>query len=545
MADEGKISTSNQTPATETPVEGKQKTEAEIQIEELTKKFPLSMGLSKLKPKGNKKRNDSYKGFSSIFQDEIDKSSRTFVTLYSMYERRPFLEPVENQETLENVTAEITFGISDDAFRVDVNIAVADCWLVPQDNVGVSFEEGFCEISLEPSPDQYGDVDVFIEVEDVGGVSKHDFTLSIVQDKTKLKKTTMKKKARRFSMKKGGGDDSDDDEYVERSENPNRWNTMNICDWMLEVGLSKYAKFFAQKEIDGKELLKLEGETLRDNFGVKKTRDRDKFVRSILKLREQAEMAEYAEREKKEQEAAREKLRLEKEARRALARGDTSGAGGGGAITNQEDNGLDPWLCGHVPRVTRGECGQVDMDAYGIMYELLKVQKLDQVSLRDATFIDLAATDGRFVMAAAIGLPFFKCVGLQSVEAKRTIAQRFIQRYNTRFRHTMPTSKRNQRISIAPYLPHEYDTLSDGRIFYLHWPILEDLFYKVKERFHYFTDLVSIMGNVRRGSILIITDDDYQSPYPNEEDGVEHAQASKFFFAVLTHFVALLGEIIN
>ena len=56
----------------------------------------------------------------------------------------------------------------------------------------------------------------------------------------------------------------------------------------------------------------------------------------------------------------------------------------------------------------------------------------------------------------------------------------------------------------------------------VHWPILEDLFYDVKHRFHYFTDLVSIMGRARRGSIMIVTDDDYQTPCDEEYD-VEYA----------------------
>jgi len=505
--------------------------EAQIIQKEMEKKYPLSMALSSLQPKGNKRKNDSYQNFSHISKEEINKSSRTFVTLYSMYERKPFLEPVENQETLENVTAEITFGISDDAFKVDVRVASEDGWLVPQDNVGVSYEDGFCEISLEPSPDQYGAADIFLEVHDVGGVSKHDFTLTIVQDTSKVVQKTKKKNPSKRFNRTNNHDDDDDDDYEDRSDNPNDWTTSNVCDWMLEKGLSKFAKIFATKDVVGTQLLALDGETLRDNYGVAKTRDRDKFNRALKILREEAELAEYAEREKKLEDEAREKLRLEKEARRAVARGNVGGGeeggeGGGkddsGAIVNKVDNGLDPWLCGHAPRITRGECGQVDMDAYGLMFELLKIQRLDHVSLRDSTFIDLAATDARFVMAAALGLPFLRAIGLQSVEAERVNAQRFVQRYNTRFRNDMPSEKRNQRIAVVPYLPHQYETLADGRIFYVHWPILEDLFYDVKHRFHYFTDLVSIMGRARRGSIMIVTDDDYQTPCDEEYD-VEYA----------------------
>ena len=56
-------------------------------------------------------------------------------------------------------------------------------------------------------------------------------------------------------------------------------------------------------------------------------------------------------------------------------------------------------------------------------------------------------------------------------------------------------------------------------MFFLHWPILEDLFYKKKNRFYFFTDLISIMGECRRGSTLIVTDDAGFSPC-DEEDGI-------------------------
>ena len=367
--------------------EKKEKTETEIKFDELSKKFPLSMGLSTLKPRATKKNIEPYKGFSSIYQTEINTSSRVFVTLYSMYERKPFLEPVEDQETLENVTAEITFGISDDAFQVDVSVAETDRWLVPQDNVGVSFENGFCETSLEPVKDQYGAVDVNIEVHDVGGVSKHEFTLTIAQDQTKIDlKSKTKKKTRRFKMTKSNDDGPSDtgEDFEERSPNPRRWLPMHVCDWMLEKGLSKYAKIFATKEVNGDELLKLEAEDLRDNFGVVKTRDRDKFVFAIQKIREEAEIADYAEKAAQLEDEEREKLRLEKEARRAVARGQGV-SGGGDEFVNSADiaaSGLDPWLCGHAPRITRGECGNVDMDAYGIMAELQKIQRLDHGMLR-------------------------------------------------------------------------------------------------------------------------------------------------------------------
>ena len=174
-------------------------TAAELKLEQLTKKYPLAMGLQSIKPKKKRTKPDQYRSFSLIMQTEIESAAKTFVTLYSMYERKPFLEPVENQETLENVAAEITFGISDDAFEVKIEVAGEDQWLVPQSNVGVSFGDGFCELSMEPVQDQYGTVDVNIEVHDVGGVSKHEFTLAIVQDQAKLlaEKGGTKKKKRR------------------------------------------------------------------------------------------------------------------------------------------------------------------------------------------------------------------------------------------------------------------------------------------------------------------------------------------------------------
>tara|TARA_B100000780_G_scaffold277789_1_gene249335 strand:- start:833 stop:1909 length:1077 start_codon:yes stop_codon:yes gene_type:complete len=273
-------------------------TAAELKLEQLTKKYPLAMGLQSIKPKKKRTKPDQYRSFSLIMQTEIESAAKTFVTLYSMYERKPFLEPVENQETLENVAAEITFGISDDAFEVKIEVAGEDQWLVPQSNVGVSFGDGFCELSMEPVQDQYGTVDINIEVHDVGGVSKHEFTLAIVQDQAKLlaeKGGTKKKKRRKSAFKNPARAQDTGEDFEERGENPRRWNTMHVCDWMLEVGLSKFAKTFASKEVNGKLLLDLTGEMLRDSYGVAKTRDRDKFVKFLIKLRGESEIAEYAE----------------------------------------------------------------------------------------------------------------------------------------------------------------------------------------------------------------------------------------------------------
>jgi hypothetical protein len=528
----------------------KEMTAEEIKLQQLRKKYPVAMGLDSIKPRKYKRKKDQYRSFSSIMQNEIDEASRTFVTLYSMYERKPFLEPLEDQETLENVTAEITFGISDDAFDVKITVAGEDQWLVPQANVGISFEEGFCEVSLEPVKDQYGSVDVNIEVHDVGGVSKHEFSLNIVQDKTKIEqqddgKGKKKKKRRRTSFlvnpaaaSKSSGTKVEDtgEDFEDRDENPRAWNTMHVCDWMLEVGLSKFAKTFASKEVTGAQMLNFTPEELRDSYGVAKTRDRDKFVKFLIKLREQSEIAEHSERERKMEEEAREKLRLEKEARRAVARGEGDGGGGGGSSSSSggvgddfrksASEGLDPWLCGHAPRITRGECGDVDMDAYGIVYELLKIKTLDGTILHDSTFIDLCCEDGRYVMSAALGLPFLRCIGLQSIEQERVAAQRFVQRYNTRFRKNMPKQKQRQRIAVIDTLPEHYDRIDEATALFLHWPILEDLFYKKKDRFYYWTDLTTILNDCRKGCMLVVTDDSVYSPFEEDDDDeLIHAEA--------------------
>ena len=59
------------------------------------------------------------------------------------------------------------------------------------------------------------------------------------------------------------------------------------------------------------------------------------------------------------------------------------------------------------------------------------------------------------MMAAALGAPFLRCVGLQSIDEELVMAKRFIQRYNMRFRKEMPREKHNQRIAILPSLPEE------------------------------------------------------------------------------------------
>ena len=187
--------------------------------------------------------------------------------------------------------------------------------------------------------------------------------------------------------------------------------------------------------------------------------------------------------------------------------------------------GLDPWLCGHAPRVNRGECGDIDMDAYGIVFELLKIKNIEQIITRNGTFIDLAASDGRYVMAAALGLNFLRLVGLQSVEEECEKAKRFINRYNTRFRKDMSRFHQSQRIAIVQTTPENYDKLEESICMYVHWPILEDLFYKKKNRFYYWTDLITILSEVRKGSMFIVTDDSCYDVFEEEEDeGIIHVE---------------------
>ena len=448
--------------------------EAAEKLEALKKKYPLSMGLEACKPKYTPKKKAPFKGslFSAITASEVKNGQRCFVALYEMYERRPFLEPLENQETLENVTAEITFGISDDAFRCDVIVAPEDRWLVPQNQVDVSFEEGFCEVTLTSTENQYGEADIFIEVEDVGGVSKHDFTLKVVKDVSNEGKPDGKAKGRRRGRGlvprgsagavsgKNGDVDIQDEDFEERSDNPAYWTSVHVVDWLLEVGLSKFAKSFASKEVDGKLLLTLSAEVLRDQYGVTKPRDRTKFVKLVEKLNEDSEIAGHAERELKKDEEEREKLRLAKEERRAKARGEKGGGGGGGKngtddgeFNNGTEGGVDPWLCGHVPRITRGECGRVDLDAFALTVELHKIERLDHGVFRDRTLIDFTASDARLVLTAAMTCPFLRVVGLEADEARHSTGKQFIQRYNTRYRKTFPRDKRDQRIAILQQQP--------------------------------------------------------------------------------------------
>ncbi len=517
--------------------------EAAEKLEALQKKYPLSMGLEACKPKYTPKKAAPFKGsmFSAITASEVKNGQRCFVALYEMYERRPFLEPLENQETLENVTAEITFGISDDAFRCDVTVAPEDRWLVPQNQVDVTYEEGFCEVSLTPTENQYGEADIFVEVEDVGGVSKHDFTLKIVKDVSKDEKKDGKKRGRRRGrglVPRGAGSSGEsksevdilDEDFDERSDNPAYWTNTHVVDWLLEVGLSKFAKSFASKEVDGKLLLSLSAEVLRDQYGVTKPRDRTKFVKLVERLNEESEIAAHAERELKKDEIEREKLRIAKEERRAKARGEKGGGGGKNgddddAFNDGAEGGVDPWLCGHAPRITRGECGRVDLDAFALAVELQKIERLDHGVFRDRTLIDFTASDARLVLTAAMTCSFLRVVGLEADEARYTTGKQFIQRYNSRYRKTFPKDKRSQRIAILQQSPSEYEFIADASVVIIRWPQMEDTFYKRHNRFYVWTDLISVLGKLRRASFLIVMDDADFSPADEKDPKFRSMQA--------------------
>ena len=103
--------------------------------------------------------------------------------------------------------------------------------------------------------------------------------------------------------------------------------------------MSKFAKSFASKEVDGKLLLSLSAEVLRDQYGVTKPRDRTKFVKLVERLNEESEIAAHAERELKKDEIEREKLRIAKEERRAKARGEKGGGGGKGGNARTKGRG--------------------------------------------------------------------------------------------------------------------------------------------------------------------------------------------------------------
>lgn len=524
-----------------------QQKEAEEKMEALRKKFPLSMALESVKPKHFPKKEQPFREsiFSSITASEIRTNQKCLVILYEMYERKPFLEPLENQETLENVTAEITFGISDDAFRCDISVAPEDRWLIPQKQVEVSFEGGFCEVSITPTPNQYGEADIFVEVEDVGGISKHDFTLKIKKDLMKEAENSKTGKGGRGgsrsrglisvdsgSRSRGKNDvEIQDEDFEERSENPAYWKNMHVVDWLLEVGLSKFAKSFASKEVDGKILLSLSNEDLRDQYGVIKPRDRTKFVKLIEKLNGESEIAAHAEQERKREELEREKLRLEKEARRAKARGLNSGGAVSKEVDNDDlfdqgvDSGVDPWLCGHAPRVTRGECGRVDLDAFALTLELQKIERLDHGNFRDRTLVDLTATDARLLLTAAMTCPFLRLVGLETDEKRFRSGKQFIQRYNSRFRNTLPKSKQSQRISILQQFPSAYENIREACVVIMRWPLMEDLFYKRHDRFYIWTDLISILGSLRRASYLVVMDDEAYEPADEEDAEYKSMQA--------------------
>ena len=498
----------------------------------LYRRFPRAMALESIKPAHTKKPVETFKNgyFSAITADEIRNSRECFMVLYEIYERRPFLEMIADQATLENVPAEITFGISDDAFRCDVLVNEPDRWLVPQANVAVDFEDGFCEAILTPIDDQYGEVDVFIEVEDVGGISKHDFTLKIAEDPVKARQREEDKRKGRVRIRRparAGMVSADvlDEDFEERSKNPHHWTPAHVCDWLLENGLSKFAKRFATKEVTGEQMLKLTSEELREQYGVAKPRDRTKFTMLLAKLNEEAEIAVHAEAEAQAEEAERTKLRAEKERRRAIARGHTSGGGStdgsngnqGGAGGKDPDSGIDPWLCGHVPRISRGECGNVDLDSYAISLELHKLLRLDHMMLRDAMLVDLMAGDARLILAAALSGPFLRLVGLESDERRRTTGKRFVERYNSRFRHSMPREKHSQRISVVADLPSDYDNIRDAQVVLCEWPRMEDTFYPDKKRFFVWTDFISILGEMRAGGALLVFDD-VNLPPPDETD---------------------------
>ena len=333
--------------------------------EKFRKKFPKAAKLSSLRStlaRHCKKHAAPFKGgtFPSISAVEVDIAQQVFIVLFEMYEQKPFLELIENQETLESVAAEITFGISDDAFRVDVTVADSDRWLIPQNEVGVSFSGGFCYLSLNPVEKQFGEADVFVEVEDVGGVSKHDFTIKVVENKQArlLEAQQARKGLVSFGKPRHKGSNlrhRPSQETAPRSENPARWTTAQVCDFLLEVGLSKYARGFAAKDTNGAMLLALTTDDLRDDFSVKKPRDRSKFGSLLEKLNEQSVIAAHAEEEKKQEDAKREKLRKEKEIRRAMARAGHVHSANQGSASPEKVEGIDPWLCG-MPSVKAGTC---------------------------------------------------------------------------------------------------------------------------------------------------------------------------------------------
>ena len=89
--------------------------------------------------------------FRDIDLSGILTMQQVFVVLYDLYEQKPFIEQIPKQETISGYEAEITFGISDDAFRVDVEVEDGDEWLVEQKDIAVNFSGGFATAIIKPA----------------------------------------------------------------------------------------------------------------------------------------------------------------------------------------------------------------------------------------------------------------------------------------------------------------------------------------------------------------------------------------------------------
>jgi len=71
----------------------------------------------------------------------------------------------------------------------------------------------------------------------------------------------------------------------ERSIEPSKWTTEDICAWCIEIGMSKYVNDFRQYVPDGQHLLNITTHSLKHEMLIQNSLDQRKLIMEITKLR--------------------------------------------------------------------------------------------------------------------------------------------------------------------------------------------------------------------------------------------------------------------
>ena len=193
--------------------------------------------------------------FTEISADVVEATKQTFLIVSDLYASLPRIEKVKDKKVERDATREdgrelrFTFDVSSGVHEVWAESALS--WVVATDDIEVFRQGTTCELTLVPRPGIVAMTGITIYAVDIVGRSSRTFIVNVVEPKhAELLR-----------------DVEEEQRLADEGRDASLWSCAKVCNFLKSLGFANKVALFRKKDVNGKKLLGLSDDDLKNQVG--------------------------------------------------------------------------------------------------------------------------------------------------------------------------------------------------------------------------------------------------------------------------------------